>query len=450
MTDIESRVVFHPESHRLSGHSLIQASAWQTAMDMVRPLAHWDAQIKGRRYLRLHAERYGNPQLRYPDKAAIHLGVYCHNMGELRASAVLMKLIRERHPDWRMTLLSKAFEPLESWQKVCPVFDGAVLGPLNAPRYAIRAFRALHLDALVTIESDLRTWWNISAKRLGMATAWLGGVWSPREARRHRNPWIYHDLAMHMDLLSVRNEIDAQSIIAFGAPSERIHVTGNLRYDAAFQMPPASDELRQAVQTAAAGRPVVTAGSTYAEEEQALVSFLNRMHDSQLAALLVVAPRNPERSSEVARWFREQGWTVSMRSVPEPADVLVLDTMGELSALFALSTAAFIGGTLTPRGGHNAIEAAAASIPVVYGPSIESASDVFERLTESGGGASVTNADTLAEQLVYWLNHPEACRTAGVAARRALEPLRHASERCIDLLDALMASRQRAIGQRTD
>ncbi len=442
MSDVESRVLYHPESHRLSGHALIQASTWQTAMDLVRPVAHWDAQMKGRRYLRLHAERYGHPQVCYAPTAQTHLGLYCHNMGELRASAVLMQIIRQRHPEWRITLMSKAFEPLESWDSVCPVFDGAILGPLNAPRYAMRTFRALRLDALVTVESDLRAWWNITAKRLGMATAWLGGVWSPREANRHRNPWIYHDLAMHMDLLAVRDEADAQAIIAYGAPSERIHVVGNLRYDSACQAPQPSDDLREAVQTVAGGRPIVTAGSTYAEEEQALTAFAKRCRDHEPSALLVIAPRNPERSLETATWYRNQGLRVALRSAPAPADVMVLDTMGELSALFHLSCAAFIGGTLAPRGGHNAIEAAAAGIPVAYGPSIESAPDVFQRLADAGGGVAVTDPASLSAQLTQWLEQPAVRMAAGDAARRALEPLRHASVRCADLLDALIISRQ--------
>src|SRR5204863_6956635 len=156
---------------------------------------------------------------------------------------------------------------------------------------------------------------------------------------------------------------DRDRLIELGVPAERIEVTGNLKYET---LEPRTDpELEAALRAVAAGRPILLAGSTMpGEEEQVLAAFEALV--SEIPALLILAPRHPERFAGVAgllgarrlAWQRRSAF--ARESTPAgdsiPASVVLLDTLGELAGLYRIADAAFVGGTLVPTGGHNPLE----------------------------------------------------------------------------------------------
>jgi 3-deoxy-D-manno-octulosonic-acid transferase len=246
---------------------------------------------------------------------------------------------------------------------------------------------------------------------------------------------------------------DLERLAALGIDRRRLTVTGNLKFDIAA--PPERQEVAAALRRLAGGRPVLVAGSTMAgEEEQVMAAFAGLGGGRR--AMLLLAPRHPERWDEVERRLRQGGLAVVRRSVlaapPAAAgagagagsevgpDVVLLDSMGELAALYSLAAAAFIGGTLVPTGGHNPIEAARFGVPIAVGPSLHNFREIAELFDHAAAWQRVRDAAGLGRAWESWLADPEAARRLGERAADLLRVNRGALARTLEMLAPLLAA----------
>jgi 3-deoxy-D-manno-octulosonic-acid transferase len=210
-----------------------------------------------------------------------------------------------------------------------------------------------------------------------------------------------------------------------GVSSARIRTTGNVKYDLPVAPPfPDADRLRRA----AAGRPVVVAASTAEGEEE---TVLEAWRAFSPRPLLAIAPRRPERFDEVARRVEAAGLSLVRRSGEGgagPADVYLLDSIGELASLYSHARVAFVGGSLVRKGGHNPIAAWAAGVPVLVGPHTENFREIAAKgeslgiLTRVSGGAGLTR------ELAAALADPAGLERRGRAARCFVEENRGSAE----------------------
>jgi 3-deoxy-D-manno-octulosonic-acid transferase len=190
--------------------------------------------------------------------------------------------------------------------------------------------------------------------------------------------------------------------------------------------------------------PLIVAGSTHAGEEQAALAALAAVEAAGLRAALVLAPRRVERAREILALAR--GRRVRVRSAGEGAplragEVLVLDTLGELPALWAHASVAFVGGSLAPGvGGHNLLEPAQRGRLVLHGPHVENAREAAELLAACGAAERVVDAPDLARAVVGALRDPARSAALGAAGRAAVEANRGALERTLALIDSLQGS----------
>jgi len=242
-----------------------------------------------------------------------------------------------------------------------------------------------------------------------------------------------------------RSAGDVERFAALGIPRERMAVSGNIKYD----LEPAEEPLpwHDQVVAAAAGRPIVVAGSTMDGEEQAVLEPIATLGTgSWQRLLLVLAPRHPERFETVAELLAARGIRFLRRSDtaglealgraqdPIGCDVLLLDTIGELSRAYQLARLAFIGGSLVPTGGHNPLEPAVWGVPVLSGPHVENFHEIYDELIEAGGARLVGTVAELAHELETWLTQPEAARAAGQASLAVVEQNRGATRRTAEAL----------------
>jgi 3-deoxy-D-manno-octulosonic-acid transferase len=159
------------------------------------------------------------------------------------------------------------------------------------------------------------------------------------------------------------------------------------------------------------------------------------------AALLVVAPRHPERWPEVADLLDRRGLPWARRSAPASGDrpaVLLLDSLGELAGLYALARAAFIGGTLVPTGGHNPIEPASHGIAIAVGPSLENFVEIAERFDAAGAWRRVADSDELARAFADWLARPQEAAALGARGRELVASERGAVDRTLEFLGPVL------------
>jgi 3-deoxy-D-manno-octulosonic-acid transferase len=184
------------------------------------------------------------------------------------------------------------------------------------------------------------------------------------------------------------------------------------------------------------------AGSTVAGEEEKVMAAWSLLPTAR-RPFLILAPRHPERSEEAVAAARQHDARVVRRTAlsvrPAACDVVILDTIGELAALYELANVAFVGGSLVPAGGHNPIEPARHGVPVLTGPHISNFLTIYEQFIECGAAQVVRDGPSLAEAVLGLTGDPVAARAAGAAGRALLERHVGATQRTADALEPFLA-----------
>jgi 3-deoxy-D-manno-octulosonic-acid transferase len=252
-------------------------------------------------------------------------------------------------------------------------------------------------------------------------------------------------------LCLVQSEEGARRFQYLGMDARRLQVTGNTNIDRAL-LAAAQPSQTHPLAPLVRGRRLLVAGSTHEGEESVLLSVYRRLYVHYPDLLLVLAPRHLERVETVVRHVQAHDCRAVRRSQCEDgtavdlagATVIVLDTMGELATVYSLCTVAFIGGSLVPIGGHNALEPAVFAKPLLFGPHMHHFPELAALLQQSGGAVQVHGEEELYECLVYLFTHPEAGTIMGRCALAALTANRGALERTSTVLKALLSTTPRA------
>lgn len=315
------------------------------------------------------------------------------------------------------------------------------LAPLDHPWTAARALGGVRPAALALVETELWPCWIAAARARGVPVVVVSGRLSARSPllRRALALWLRGALA-GIAAVGARSEADARRFIALGVPEARVEVTGDLKLEPAAE-PPLAAELAGAL---AAAPPLIIAGSTHEGEEQAALGALAAAQQAGLPAALVIAPRHLRRAGRVAAQVRAAGLRLHRRSALGGArlgkgEVLLLDTLGELAALWPLADVAFVGGSLAPVGGHNLLEPLQCGRAVLFGPHTKNAREAAGFALAAGAGLRVRDAAELARRTCEALAQPAAWRARGEAGRRALAVHRGAAARSLALLDRARA-----------
>jgi 3-deoxy-D-manno-octulosonic-acid transferase len=254
--------------------------------------------------------------------------------------------------------------------------------------------------------------------------------------------WIPKVLA-NVDLFLAQTEEDRRRLIEIGAPESKVSVAGNLKFDVAPPKPPAIvSSLRASLQQAG---PVLVCGSTLEDEEGSLLSAFRNILANHPQALMILAPRHPERFTEVAALVETLDFRLVRRSLwsgePLAGSVFLVDTIGELAALYSLATIAFVGGSLVPRGGHNILEPALYGVPIVTGNHYENFREIVNFFL-SRDAVRVVGLAELPLVFMELIENNAEREKLGNNALAALESQRGATGRTVDTLVRLMARRQ--------
>lgn len=243
--------------------------------------------------------------------------------------------------------------------------------------------------------------------------------------------------------LAAQARADADRFISLGMDAQRVHVTGNIKFD--VHLP--EDLLARAEQLRGAWgdkRPVWIAASTHAGEEELVLSAFDMVKTRLPEALLVLVPRHPERFDKVAELCRRRGYTVARRSergaVGEKVAVFLGDTMGELPLFYAGADVAFVGGSLVPTGGHNVLEPAALGVPIVVGPHTFNFLEITRALIAHGGGERVASVTELATVVVRLLENAKLRDATGSCGRELVERNRGAMAKLEAILSAHLSA----------
>ena len=206
-----------------------------------------------------------------------------------------------------------------------------------------------------------------------------------------------------------QSELDATRFVELGAPVNRVHALGNMKFDLQIQV--SNQAIFDQLKTAwGASRPVVMAASTHEGEEEQLLTGLTRLKAAIPNVILLIAPRHPERFKTVHALAQQHGFSTQIRSLPDAidayTDVVILDSLGELLGFFQVSDYAFVGGSLVPVGGHNVLEPIAMQVPVFCGPFMMNSKAICKALCDAGAMQCVENTDDLLARLIAMHSNP--------------------------------------------
>ena len=311
--------------------------------------------------------------------------------------------------------------------------------------WAVRAYlRALQPKLLVLMESELWPRMLVECGRAGVPVAVVNARVSDRSyARGLRVRAVWGRVLRRVDLFLAQSEEDARRLVAMGARVDAVRAIGNLKYDVRAAK---ASRVAELIKEAAAGRKIVVAGSTVggrcaSEEQIFLQEGMGAVWQSYSDTLLVLVPRHPERFDEVYELASHFGATVRATQLLQRGEatalterIVVLDTIGDLAAVYGVADVAFVGGSLIPRGGHNPLESAQFSLPVVMGPSYENFRDVVGKMIAEDGIRIVQDKAELETALIELLTDREAARAMGERGRRVFEQQQGATGRAVAAL----------------
>lgn len=377
----------------------------------------------------------------YRSRATEHdVWVQAVSVGEVAAAKSLIERLRERRPDLRIAITTTTGTGQAMARRLFPN-DTVTYFPFDFS-FAVRRFLAHHEPRLyVAVETEI--WPNAArlARGRGMRVAIVNGRLSDRSFRRYRRfRGLLSRIFAFYDEVMVRSEADRERYVAIGAVPERIFVTGNLKFDL-DAMTNEAPEIAPELLRLAAGRPIFVAGSTMEGEDEAILPHLARLVAK--GCFVVLAPRKPDRFEIVAgllatsgiRWARR---SEVPRSAVETADLLLLDSIGELARIYHYAAAAFVGGSIVTTGGHNPIEPASAGTPVAFGPHMSNFREIAETFLAAGGAVQVENAAQLIAFVETMIADPAAREELAARGRAVVETNRGAAALTADRLLRLL------------
>jgi 3-deoxy-D-manno-octulosonic-acid transferase len=355
--------------------------------------------------------------------------VHSVSVGEVLAAVPLVAGLKQRYPT-RAVFISTTTETGQRLARErLRSADGIFYFPLDWAVAVRRALAAIRPAAVIVMETEI--WPNFlrEARRRGVPVIFANARISDRSFARFER-WkflvgeFFAQALADAAVFLAQSEEDAKRLAEMGAPDGQIEITGNLKYDAEPPVLGAFGEwLCKQIQQQDRW-PVVIAGSVVEGEEEAVLAAYDLVQRQWRRALLVLAPRKPDRFDEAARIVELDGWNVVRRSrldqnipLDENADVLVLDSIGELSALYSIADAAFVGGSLVPSGGHNILEPAWFGKPPVFGPSMENFSGMAEQFLSARAGIQVNSGPMLGKVWVQLIEDVAARERMGKAAQ---------------------------------
>ena len=394
-----------------------------------------------------------------PDRPVIW--IHAVSLGEVVAVTPLVNELHRRHPEYRLmvsTVTETGREAVE--QRLAGVADHCY-APLDFPWVVSRFIERLQPCLYLFVETEL--WPNLlwHLRRRGVPTALVNGRLSTRSFARQQ--WapvrsFYRTMLQPLSLCLMQSDRDVDRIIALGAEASRVRRTGNIKFDQPIPAVTEGGTTRAHLELQDTEQLFV-AGSTHPGEEETLVECYRALVTQCPSAVLLLAPRHIERAESVETMIRGARASLCSDAVPSgrPARcgstgprVVVLDSRGELAAIYREAVVAFVGGTLVPIGGHNLLEPAQWAKPVLFGPYTDHCAEIADLLIQAGGAVGFSRRRTSRRQVLALFSNDEERGRMGRSARQVVEQNQGALQQTLEAIDrsADAAARHQRVSSR--
>ena len=367
------------------------------------------------------------------------------SVGEVNICTQLIRALEPRAPNLKVVVSTTTSTGMAELQKKLPSHISKIYYPIDSRRYVRRALRMISPEAVVLVEAEI--WpnflWRVAD--LGIPSFLVNARLSEKSYRGYRRwSFLFRRVFRSFTGIGCQNDHDAKRLEAIGCRPERIHVVGNLKFDAAkldekrlLDVPLLFGQLG-----VVAGAPVLVAGSTHAGEERILGEIFKRLRQRFPTLFLVVVPRHFERGKEAGRDLEAAGVKFVYRNEITPAmqwatgevEALLVNTTGELRYFYEHASIVFVGKSLTAEGGQNPIEPGALARPIVFGPNMQNFEMIARLLVERGGALQVRNPADLERALGEILAEPQRAQRLGENALAVVKENLGAIERTVEMI----------------
>jgi 3-deoxy-D-manno-octulosonic-acid transferase len=427
-------------------------------------LPYWLVQgLRHGKYLSNIKERLGFsfPSLSgLPAQRPGSIWIHAVSVGEVLSAVALAQELKQSYPALPLIVSTTTITGQTLARERMRFADAVVYFPLDWSFSVRRALQAVRPAIVVVLETEI--WPNFlrEAGRRKIPVIFVSGRISDRSFTRYQSYLkkvgfflrpLFRSALSNAAAFLMQSQTDADRIRALGAPPERVFVSGNVKYDQAL---PAPTPLSRWLETEARQRgrhPVIVAGSVVATEEPLALIAFGVVQGEYPHALLVLAPRKPERFQDAADFIHESrrkfirrselsipqngisstGGNSHTASIPDDVTVVLLDSIGELASLYQLADGAFVGGSLVDSGGHNILEPAAFGKIPVFGPSMENFAEIASRFVAAKAAVQVESPEDAGVAWIELLRDPERKRQMGETAKRLVDDSRGATARAL-------------------
>lgn len=365
------------------------------------------------------------------------------SVGETVASEPVFSELRRLLPEADLTLSTTTSAGNEMAKKSVADADHVIYFPIDLVPSVKRALAVVNPDVFVMVETEIWPNFLFHCRKRGVPVAIVNGCLSDRTYNWGRKlKWVYKWALSGVDKLCMQSAEDARRVIELGARPECVEVVGNCKFD---QLPSGlGEEERRAMRDGlkiANGDPVLVAGSTNPGEEEQVMDAFRDLRRKFGNLRLIIAPRQLNRTDSIASIVSGYGFSSGRRSeaafLSGKEDVVILDTMGELAAIYGIASVAFVGGSLIPKGGHNILQPIAHGRPVVFGPYTHKTRDLVRITKDAGVGFQVQDSSGLCNAVDSLLSDAGKLREVCDKAVALIETNRGASRRCAEAIAGL-------------
>jgi 3-deoxy-D-manno-octulosonic-acid transferase len=365
--------------------------------------------------------------------------VHAPSVGEILATRPFLHELKQAFPQTPLLLSVLTPTAYETARGKIPEADAVIYSPLDYPLFVKQALRIINPAAFFFTETEM--WPNLllTLARRHVPTFLISGRFSSRALARYRflHP-LFRPVFQSLTCGCMQTTADADRLIAAGARKERIITTGNFKMDGVNEG--SSQGMHILQEAGLAGRPLLIGASTHPGEEEFLLRVFQSLRETVPTLLLLLAPRHPQRFSEVERLLMRNGCRYVKRSqalseASGEVEVFVLDTLGELSSFYCAATLTFVGGSLVKGpGGHSVVEPALSRTPVCFGPYTWNFSTVVEQLIQTGGGFEVRQEEDFRQRALPLFTDPRHRQETGLRAYQVVKQGQGAVQRTMSVV----------------
>ncbi len=364
--------------------------------------------------------------------------IHAVSVGEVIAAIPLVKGLRSRFPTCRIVFSTFTPSAREVVEKRCPGVERVFYFPWDTSPIIERMIDRIDPSLFLLVETDIWPVFLRSLKRRRIPSIFVNGRISSRRLRARP---FFRQVLGQMTYLCIQSEYDLKRLLRIGIHPDKARVTGNMKFEEAVMKDRDPTSLRQDL-CLPKGALLLVAGSTHKGEELEVIKCYQRLREKQKDWLLLMVPRHPSRVEKVEALFQTHGISCIRRSRmqgPSGDSVIILDTIGELSAAYALGTIVFVGGSFVRRGGHNLLEPAAWGKPVFFGPHMDNHSAIASMIQTDGGGLQVNDGEDLATQIDALMRDEGRMMEMGRKAASFVARNQGAVERNLEVIERVMA-----------